>query len=131
MALSEHTLTTAKSAQAKFVKRRPMSALGQADIGTITVVQGVTPDKRFGARPLTLIGRFRRICHHFRKFLDEVRLRAFWQVECQQFPVTIDYFNLNSESLVVSSFNRNGYIKCSSSLIRVYPVLPCAGKTVR
>src|SRR5262245_22454220 len=79
---------------------------------------------------LTLIGSLRHIGHHLRKFLDEVRLRAFWQVECKQFPVPMNQSKPNTETLVGRSVNRNGYIKCSAAVIRVEPDLPSAAETV-
>src|SRR5262245_10468667 len=60
-----------------------------------------------------------------------MRLRAFWQVECQQFPVPMEQSKPNPETLVGRSVNRNRYIKCSAAVIRVKPNLPWAAETAR
>src|SRR5262245_51008775 len=60
---------------------------------------------------------FGSIDHHFRDLFDEMRLRAFRQLECQQFPVPMDQSKPNPETLVGRSINRNRYIKCSAAVI--------------
>src|SRR5262245_22822397 len=85
----------------------------------------------FGTDFTTLIGRFRQIGRHSRKFLDDVRFRAFGQVECQQFPSPMNQSKRNAETLVGRSVNRNRYIKGSAAVVRVKPNLPCTAETVR
>src|SRR5262245_21851558 len=65
------------------------------------------------------------------ELLGQLRPRAFWQVECRQFPVPIGQSKPNAELLVGRCVNRNGYMKGSAAVIRVKPNLPCAAKTVR
>src|SRR6476620_3459716 len=60
-----------------------------------------------------------------------MRLRAFWQVERQQFPAPMEQSKLNLEMLVGGTVNRDGHIKCSAAVIGIKPNLPWAAETAR